>query len=114
VKRRGDVQTLDELKVGQSLHVVGDRQADGSINARLIEIDDDAVGGEFEVEGAVGGLKGVCPAVSFGVNGFSVTTSLATVFEGGACDSLKSGNKVTVKGLKQADGSVAATRVKKT
>jgi hypothetical protein len=113
VKRRGDVQTLDTLKLGQTLHVVGDRQSDGSINARLIEIDDDATGGEFEIEGSLGGLKGTCPAVQFGVNGFSVTTSASTTFEGGACSTLKSGDKVTVKGLKQADGSVAATSVKK-
>jgi hypothetical protein len=113
VKRRGDVQTLDTLKVGQTLHVVGDRQADGSLIARKIEIDDDATGGEFEIEGSVGGLKGTCPAVQFGVNGFSVATSASTTFEGGACSALKSGDKVTVKGTRQADGSVAATRVTK-
>ena len=113
VKRRGDVQTLDTLKVGQTLHVVGDRQADGSLIARKIEIDDDATGGEFEIEGSVGGLKGTCPAVQFGVNGFSIATSASTTFEGGACSALKSGDKVTVKGTRQADGSVAATRVTK-
>jgi len=113
VKRRGDVQTLDTLKVGQTLHVVGDRQADGSLIARKIEIDVDATGGEFEIEGSVGGLKGTCPAVQFGVNGFSVATSASTTFEGGACSALKSGDKVTVKGTRQADGSVAATRVTK-
>jgi cytoskeletal protein CcmA (bactofilin family) len=111
VKRRGDVQTLDALKIGQTLHVVGDRQADGSIVARKIEIDDDAAGGEFEIEGAVGGLKGTCPAVQFGVNGFAVATSASTAFEGGGCSALKSGDKVTVKGTRQSDGSVAATRV---
>ena len=114
VKRRGDVQTLAALKVGQSVHVIGVRQADGSLDARRIEINDDATGGEFEIEGSVGGLKGTCPSVQFGVNGFAVTTSGSTVFDGGACSSLKSGDKVTVKGLKQADGSVAATSVKKT
>lgn len=113
VKRRGDVQTLDALKAGQSVHVIGVRQSDGSIDARRIEINDDATGGEFEIEGSVGGLKGTCPSVQFNVNGFSVTTSASTVFEGGACASLKSGDKVTVKGLKQADGSVAAISVKK-
>jgi hypothetical protein len=113
VKRRGDVQTLDALKLGQSLHVVGVRQSNGSIDARLIEIDDDQTGGEFEIQGALGGLQGTCPAIRFGVNGFAVTTSGATTFEGGACSSLKSGDKVTVNGLRQADGSVAATKVKK-
>ena len=113
VKRRGDVQTLAELKIGQSLHVVGDRQPDGSLVARKIEIDDDAPGGEFEIEGSLGGLKGTCPSVQFGVNGFSVATSATTTFEGGACSSLKSGDKVTVKGTRQADGLVAATKVVK-
>lgn len=113
VKRRGDVQTLDALKVGQTLHVVGDRQPDGSLVARRIEIDDDATGGEFEIEGALAGLKGSCPSLQFGVNGFAVTTGALTTFEGGACSTLKSGDKVTVKGTRQADGSVAATRVTK-
>ena len=111
VKRRGDVQTLDELKVGQSLHVIGDRQPDGSINARRIEINDDSTGGEFEIEGSVGGLKGSCPTVQFSVNGFSIATTGTTTFEGGTCSSLASGAKVTVKGTRNADGSVTATKV---
>jgi len=111
VKRRGDFQTLNELKVGQSLHVIGVRQSDGSLDARLIEIDDDAAGGEFEIEGALGGLKGTCPAIQFSVNGFSVTTSASTTFADGTCSALKSGTKVNVKGLRQTDGSVAATKV---
>lgn len=113
VQRRGDVQTLDALQVGQTLHVVGTRQPDGSLDARRIQISDDETGGEFEIEGSVGGLKGTCPAVSFGVNGFSVTTSSATTFEGGACTALKSGDKVKVNGTKQPDGSVLATRVRR-
>ena len=113
VKRRGDVQTLDTLKVGQSLHVVGVRNGDGSIDARKIEINDDAPGGEFEIEGSAGGLKGTCPVLSFSVNGFSIVTTATTTFEGAACTALKSGDKVTVKGVRQADGTVTATRVKK-
>jgi hypothetical protein len=113
VKRRGDVQTLSALVVGMSLHVVGVRQPDGSLDARKIEIDDDAPGGEFEIEGALGGLHGTCPAVRFSVNGFSITTSASTTFEDVVCTALRSGNKVNVKGIRQADGSVAATRVKR-
>lgn len=113
VKRRGDVQTLDTLKVGQTLHVIGTRRSDGSIDARQIEIEDDAEGGEFEIQGALGGLKGTCPAVSFGVNGFSITTNATTTFDAGACSALKNGDKVEVKGTRQSDGSVIATRVKK-
>lgn len=113
VKRRGDVQSLDTLKAGQTLHVVGTRKSDGSIDARLIEIDDDATGGEVEIEGAVGGLKGACPAVSFGINGLSITTNASTTFDGLACGAVKNGDKVQVNGTKQTDGSVLATRVNK-
>jgi Domain of unknown function (DUF5666) len=38
VQRRGDVQLLSVLQVGMTLHVVGDRQSDGSIDARRIQI----------------------------------------------------------------------------
>jgi len=113
VKRRGDVQSLDTLKVGQSLHVIGTRQSNGSLDARLIEIDDDAPGGEFEIEGSMGGLKGTCPSLTFGVNGFSIATNGSTNFDGTACTAFKSGDKVNVKGIKQADGSVLATRLRK-
>ena len=113
VKRKGDVQTLNELKVGMSVHVVGVRQSNGSIDARKIEINDDAPGGEFEIEGSLGGLKGSCPTLSFGVNGFDVTTSGSTTFEGTTCAGLKSGDKVKVNGLKLANGSVAAAKVRK-
>jgi hypothetical protein len=112
VNRRGDTQSLDTLRVGQTLHVVGERQADGSIDARHIRIEDDATGGEFEIEGSAGGVKGTCPALTFSVNGFDIRTSAATTFEGGTCATLKSGTKVNVKGLRAADGSTDATRVK--
>lgn len=113
VKRRGDVQTLDTLAIGQTLHVVGTRESNGSITARKIEIDDDAPGGEFEIEGAMGGLSGTCPVISFGVNGFQVRTTASTTFEDGTCASLKSGTKVQVKGTRGSGGVVTATRVKK-
>jgi hypothetical protein len=111
VKRKGDVQTLNELKVGMSVHVVGVRQSNGSIDARRIEINDDATGGAFEIEGSLGGLKGSCPTLSFGVNGFDITTSGSTSYEGTTCAGLKSGDKVKVNGLTLANGSVAAGKV---
>lgn len=113
VRRKGDVQTLGALMTGQTVHVEGTRRTDGSIDARKIEIEDDAEGGEFEVEGSLGGLSGTCPAIHFGVNGFQVITSSSTTFDGVACGSLKSGDAVDVKGTRNSDGSVAATRVRR-
>ena len=113
VKRRGDFQSLDTLRVGMSLHVIGTRQSDSSLDARHIDIDDDAPGGEFEIEGSMGGMKGTCPSLTFGVNGFSIATNGSTTFDGTACTAFKNGDKVNVKGIKQADGSVLATRLKR-
>ena len=92
--------------------MIGARQADHSIVAREIELEDDAPGGEFEIEGPIGGLSGSCPSVTFSVNAFVIHTSGATTFENGACSTLKNGVKVQVKGTRNADGSAAATRVK--
>jgi len=73
----------------------------------------------------MGGLKGTCPSVTFGVNGYSVSTlgptpdpapEVATVFlpDGlDTCRALKSGTKIAVEGKRQADGSVLATTVTK-
>jgi hypothetical protein len=113
VQRRGDKQDLGTLKLGQTLHVIGVRRSDGSIDARQIQIKDDATSGEFEIEGSVGGLKGSCPSLTFKVNGYSIATNGSTAFTGAACASLKSGDKVTVKGITQADGSVVATSVQR-
>jgi Domain of unknown function (DUF5666) len=110
VQRRGDVQDLSVLQIGMTIHVVGDRRSDGSIDARRLQIKDDATGAEFEIEGSVGGLRGTCPTVTFGVNGFNIATTESTTFTP-ACGDLRSGNRVRVSGITQADGSVRATSV---
>jgi hypothetical protein len=95
-----------------TLHVEGIRQSNASLLARMIQIKDDATGGAFEIEGSMGGLKGTCPAMTFGVNGFSIFTDASTVFTP-ACSTFKSGTKVSVKGVVQSNGSVKATSVTK-
>jgi hypothetical protein len=60
----------------------------------------------------MGGVHGTCPALNFVVNGFSVVTDNSTTFTP-ACSTFKSGNKVTVNGIRQADGSIKATSVSK-
>ena len=113
VQRRGDVQQLSVLQVGMTLHVVGDRQANGSIDARRIQIMDDEVGDLMEIEGAAGGVQGTCPSLTFGVNGFTVVTNGSTAFVPPlTCPGLKSGTKVLVNGTRQANGSILATSVK--
>jgi len=61
----------------------------------------------------MGGLKGTCPNLSFGVNGYSILTTIDTSFGPGTgvCADLKSGTKVEVEGAHQAAGSVKAKKV---
>jgi hypothetical protein len=118
VQRRGDVQTLAALALGQTIHAVGVRQAGGSLLASKLQIKDDGPDGRFVIEGSLGGLKGVCPALTFGVNGYTVTTSSETSFLAGAtttCETLalKNGMKVEVEGTRQTNGTVAAKSVTK-
>jgi len=119
VQRRGDVQTLDALALGQTVHAVGARQADGILVAKKLQIKDDKPEGAFLIEGSLGGLKGSCPVISFGVNGYTVKTSAATTYypdvpaPGAKCEDLKSGTKVEVEGKRQSDGSVLAEKVTK-
>lgn len=113
VQRRGDKQDLGTLRLGQTLHVIGVRRSDGSIDARLIQIKDDAPSGEFSIDGSMGGLKGSCPNLTFKVNGYSIASNGSTSFPNAACDSFKNGDKVRVRGIRQADESVNATSIEK-
>ena len=76
---------------------------------------DDVPGGEQETEakGTLGPITGACPAISSKVGSTKVTTSQATRFDDAACTAFKAGDKVEVDGVKQADGSIAATRLRK-
>jgi hypothetical protein len=113
VQRRGDKQDLSTLRLGQTLHVIGVRRSDGSIDARQIQIKDDAPSGEFSIDGSMGGLKGTCPSLTFKVNGYSIASNGSTAFPNAACSSFKNGDKVRVKGIRQADESVNATSIEK-
>ena len=112
VRRRGDVQDLTVLQPGMLLHVVGTRQPDGSIVARMLQIKGDAPDGAFQIQGSMGGVKGTCPTLTFVVNGFRIATDESTTFTP-ECSTLKSGTKVIVDGVVGSDGSVTATSVTK-
>ena len=101
------VRGCGSLGVGAKVEVKGTRQTNGSLLALKVNVEVQTV----EVEGKVGSLTGICPALTFSVNGTGVTTSSATQFKGGACGSIKAGTKVGVNGARQANGTVLASRV---
>jgi hypothetical protein len=65
-----------------------------------------------ELSGSISGLSGRCDNLRFTVAKTVVTTNRDTRFRGGSCERLDNGDKVEVTGLRQADGSVAASEVR--
>jgi hypothetical protein len=116
VIRHGDKPfTLAELLVGQRVHVKGTMNG-STLVATEVMLQDENVNppgreDEAEVEGAVSGLSGSCPSIAFTVQSTHVSTSASTVFEKGTCAQVANGVKVSVKGSRQTDGSIKATRV---
>lgn len=107
-----------DLRVGDHIQVKGTR--DGSMVAASeikVETDDDDDDGEDdddndnEVHGAISGLSGACPALTFFVGGTKVVTSAATRFEDSACSGLRNDMRVEVEGAFAADGTLMATKV---
>ena len=113
----------EALKGDSKVEVKGTRQSDGSILATSVEGDDDddeeenEDRNEVELKGAIaaGSLGGSCAAsnLSFRVSSTLVKTNGSTQFKDAACASLKAGDSVEVKGARQPDNSVLATRVER-
>ena len=99
----------DGVMNGVTAEVAGVIQPDGTVRATRVDVDKAQV--EFEASGAVTGLAGTCPSLVFTIGSRTVKTDASTQFKGGACSEVANGDQVEVKGTKQADGSVLATRV---
>ena len=104
------------LQNGVQVEVEGVRQANDVVLASRVENktpdDDDRHGGEARLQGSIAGLGGACPSMTFSVSGSTVSTSASTRFDD-ACSSLKNGDRVEVRGVRQTNNVVAASRVEK-
>ena len=119
VIRRESRTTLQftDLKVGDHVEVHGAR--DGTtVTATEIKVeqagedDDENDAREIELEGVISGSDGTCPSVTFTVRNTKVKVDQNTQYRGTACGAAsKNGVKVDVKGTRQSDGVVLATRV---
>jgi hypothetical protein len=111
---------------GAAVEVNGQPQADGSLVAMVVkqrraddddddededDDDDDDDDDEARIEGAVSAVSGTCPVISFIARNISVTTSASTRFDDG-CSAVQDGRRVEVRGTRQTNGSIVATRVK--
>jgi hypothetical protein len=117
---------FSDLKVGDHVEVRGAR--DGStVTATEIKVEQNGQGGdaddddddddhEAEVEGRVSGLlnsnSNSCPNITFTIGNTKVTGDQNTTYGNGtSCGAIKNDLKVEVKGVKQNDGSVLASRI---
>ena len=109
----------------------GTRQTDNSILAARVdgeeekdEDDDDdedddrgAAGASVELKGtiATGSLTGSCASntLAFKIGTTAVKTNSSTEFKDASCSSLKAGDSVEVRGKRQTDASVLASRVER-
>jgi Domain of unknown function (DUF5666) len=116
VVRHGNQRlTFTDLKVGQRVEVRGTPSGSiviaSEVKLKDESHDDDDDDNEAEVEGAVGALAGSCPSLTFTVNATTVSTDAATRFKEGTCSQVTNGVRVEVKGVRQSNGSINATRV---
>jgi hypothetical protein len=117
IRRGGNVLGFAALALQQMVEVEGTSRADASIDAAKITIEDDAAPeaeAEVEVKGTIAGLgtTGSCPSLRFSVANRTVVTNAATSFERVACNALRNGNRVEVKGKGEPNGQVTASRVR--
>jgi Domain of unknown function (DUF5666)/Viral BACON domain len=73
--------------------------------------DNGDVGTEIRFEGSIAGLNQTCPVLSFSVDGRAVVTDAATDYRGLRCSDLRDGLRVKIRGLRQPNGVVLATRI---
>jgi hypothetical protein len=88
-----------------------DDDRDGEDDDEAEDKDDRDGDRPLEVRGAVSGLSGTCPALTFMVGERKVTTSAATTFGELSCSRIQNMVRVEAQGELRSDGSFAATRV---
>jgi hypothetical protein len=66
---------------------------------------------QITLSGAADDLAGSCPALTFTLEGRTVTTSTATTYRSGSCQKLKNGASIIVSGFLAAQGTVDASEI---
>jgi hypothetical protein len=110
-------KSFADLKNGGRVEVKG-TQGNGFVRASRIHLEDDDEAepepgddNEARVRGTLGAVSGRCPAIASSVGATKFTTSSSTRFDDAACAAFRAGDSVEVRGTRQSDGSLAATRL---
>ena len=101
---------------GAVVEVKGTRQTNGTVLATRVHVEDredeneDENENEVELTGTIAGKTGTCPTLTFSIGTTTFRTNAQTLFRE-ACNALVNGNRVEVKGTREANGTVLASRV---
>ena len=102
-----------DVAVGQTVELKGTADADGSVTATRIQVEDRENERDDEASGAITAKAGTCPALTLTVGATTVKTTAATVFHDTTCGALRSGTAIEAKGTTQNDGSLLASRLER-
>jgi hypothetical protein len=95
---------------GSMVEVDGTPQPDGSVAATQVRVAQPHPQAA-QAHGAVSGLTGTCPTVTFMVGTSMISTTSDTTFGGAGCAALANGSNVAVTGTLQTGGSILAAQV---
>ena len=116
IRHDGNTLTCADIQLNDRVEVHGIRNG-STLDATDVNVKTDhgvpPVHNDVELKGTISLLKGPCPSVTFTVSSTKVATNAATRFGEAACTALHDGDKVQVKGTRQPDGIVLASRVEK-
>jgi hypothetical protein len=111
IRHGGTTFQFTDLAVGDQVHVRASMVGD-VLTASEIRRQNDGRNGMAEVTGAVSGLTGTCPALTFTVRNTRVTTNGTTFFDDGCAD-VQNGTTVEVKGVRESGNAIVAVKVER-
>jgi len=102
-------RSCSDLRNGAAIQVEGGWSSDGSVMAQRVRGQQEPP--ESEIRGAISGLTGACPNLSFSVGTQGVITDASTRFKDRDCSGIRNGQSVELHGIRQVDGRVLARDV---
>ncbi len=106
-------QQQDAIVYAARIHVEDEEDDDDEGEDDDDDEDDNGQPGSIKLEGALSGLTGTCPAVSFTLSGKLVSTNISTMYKGMSCSTLANSLEIEVMGKIQSNGTVLATKIER-
>ena len=104
-------QFINTLSIGDNVEIEGVLQADNSIVATAVELENEEVSENSNVVELEGDISDVLSNAEFTLNGRQILIDAQTEFDDGNESSLIEGNSVEVRGRESEEGQILAIRI---